>query len=340
MATYKDISWNKEKKRFFVEFDFNGKKSKYLFENKVDAIKARNRVHKKMGIPEPNPELCEISNQQKNEKTSQYKGVYWHRETRKWCVRLYRKGQNQKYGGVFDDELNAAKRVNQLCEKLGIPVQNPEVSTMTDQEPHKKRKTSQYKGVYWHRENKKWYVQLCSKKEKRKYGGGFDDELDAAKRVNQLCEELEIPAQNPEISAIPNQQYQKKEKTSKYKGVYWHKETRKWNVHFCSKNQKRKHGGLFDDELDAAKRVNQLCEELGIPAQNPEVSAMPNQQYQKKEKKSQYNGVYWRIQDRKWYARIYPKGQKPKASGMFKDELDAAKRVNQLCEEFGIPALN
>ena len=36
----------------------------------------------------------------------------------------------------------------------------------------------------------------------------FKDELDAAKRANQLCEELKIPLQNPEISAIPNQQYQ------------------------------------------------------------------------------------------------------------------------------------
>ena len=38
-------------------------------------------------------------------------------------------------------------------------------------------------------------------------------------------------------------------------------------------------GGYFKDELDAAKRVNQLCEKLGNPAQNPEISAMPNQQY-------------------------------------------------------------
>ena len=36
----------------------------------------------------------------------------------------------------------------------------------------------------------------------------FKDELDAGKRVNQLCKELEIPLKNPEISGIPNQQYQ------------------------------------------------------------------------------------------------------------------------------------
>ena len=72
----------------------------------------------------------------------------------------------------------------------------------------KKEKTSQYKGVYWHKQIRRWYVLIHLKGKKRKYGGCFSDELDAAKRVNQLCEELEIPLQNPTISTIPNQQYQ------------------------------------------------------------------------------------------------------------------------------------
>jgi hypothetical protein len=43
--------------------------------------------------------------------------------------------------------------------------------------------------------------------------------------VNQLEEELGIPSQSPASSVIPNQQYQfqKKEKLSQYKGVYWNK---------------------------------------------------------------------------------------------------------------------
>jgi 6-pyruvoyl-tetrahydropterin synthase len=55
---------------------------------------------------------------------------------------------------------------------------------------------------------KKWYVRIYLKGQNKKYGGYFKDELDAAKRVNQLCEELEIPLLNPKISAMPNQQYQ------------------------------------------------------------------------------------------------------------------------------------
>ena len=71
-----------------------------------------------------------------------------------------------------------------------------------------------------------------------------------------------------------------KVKTSKYKGVSYHKHSDKWKVIVSLKGKKHKYGGTFNDELDAAKRVNQLCEDLGIPLLNPEISAIPNQQYQ------------------------------------------------------------
>merc|ERR1712034_190876 len=99
---------------------------------------------------------------------------------------------------------------------------------------------------------------------KKLYGGHFNDELDAAKRVNQ--------------------QYQKTEKKSQYKGVNWHKPSGKWMVSVLLKGRKKMYGGCFTDELDAAKRVNQLCEKLGIPLQNPTINAIPNQQYQKKKR--------------------------------------------------------
>ena len=68
-----------------------------------------------------------------------------------------------------------------------------------------KEKTSQYSGVYWHNENDKWCAQIRLHR-KKKFGGCFDDEVDAAKKVNQLCEDMGIPHKNPEISAIPIQQ--------------------------------------------------------------------------------------------------------------------------------------
>merc|ERR1712034_272400 len=94
----------------------------------------------------------------------------------------------------------------------------------------------------------------------------------------------------PTISTIPNQKYQRKEKKSQYKGVTWHKQKEKWYVQFKTKGE-IKYGGYFNDELDAATKVNQLCEKLGIPLQNPEMVAMTNQKYQHDEYKTIENPV-------------------------------------------------
>ena len=42
-------------------------------------------------------------------------------------------------------------------------------------------------------------------------------------------------------------------------------------------DQKRCYGGTFDYEIDAVKKVNQLCDELGIERKNPAIDAMPSE---------------------------------------------------------------
>jgi len=42
--------------------------------------------------------------------------------------------------------------------------------------------------------------------------------------------------------------------------------------------EQKKYCGEFDDELDAAKKVNELCHTFGIPLQNPGVVEMPTQE--------------------------------------------------------------
>jgi len=250
-----------------------------------------NKLCEELGIPPQNPTISGIPNQQyrKKEKTSQYKGVTWYKQRKKWCARLSIKGEESKYGGMFKDELDAAKSVNKLCEEFGIPSHNPTIGAISNEQYQKKDKTSQFRGVTRHRDGKKWCVRLCIKGEKAKYGGYFNNELDAGKRVNQICEELKIAPQNLTISAVPNEQYQKREKMSQYKGVYWHKRSEKWYTHLSMKGEKLRHGGVFTDELDAAKNVNQLCEEFGIPLKNHGIVKMPTQQSSKtKSKVHQY----------------------------------------------------
>jgi hypothetical protein len=131
--------------------------------------------------------------------------------------------------------------------------------------------TSNYTGVYWVKKSNKWAATVVVNS-KRYYGGCFDEEIEAAKKVNQLCDELEIERKNSELHAI----YKRKaRKTSQYKGVHWSTQTKKWYSQLHSKYASKKFGGYFDDEQDAAKQVNQLCQELGLIAKNPGISGSP-----------------------------------------------------------------
>jgi len=244
----------------------------------------------------------------------------------------------KKQKSYFKNDFDAAKKINKLCVKMEILPQNPEIGEPQNQQDLAMKYTSKYKGVHRHVKSGKWHATLHLKGHTQQYGGIFNDELDAAKRVNQLCEALEISPQNPGISSMPNEQLQAKEKKSQYKGVFYRKKIRKWYAKLQGRNSK--YGGVFDVEMDAAQRVNELCEEFGIPLKNPGISGIPNQSYQPKEKTSQYKGVCWHKQSHKWYARLHLKGQPEKYGGIFDDEMDAAKRVNQFCEEFGIPVKN
>jgi len=142
----------------------------------------------------------------KKEKLSQFKGVYWNKKNKIWYALIQLKGGKQKNGGSFSNELEAANKVNQLYQEFGICIQNHK-----NDKNLAKEKSSQYKGVYWNKDKRKWYVLISLKGAKQKYGGMFEDELDAAKRVNQLCEKFKIPSKNLEIidNTISNQQYQK-----------------------------------------------------------------------------------------------------------------------------------
>merc|ERR1712034_62656 len=293
-----------------------GIKIKSRFENQLDAAKEINQLCEEMRIPLKNPELLEISNQQvqKKEKASQCNGFWWNKKKKKWQSQLRFSEGKLKYGVNFNDWRYAAKKWDELCEEMEISSQNSEISTMPTQKKQMKNLEQLFEEM-----------RIFSRKiipTQQSY---------QIKNLEQLFEEMIISSQNPEIYAMPTEPYQKRENTSQYKGVYWSKEREKWYVQLFL-NAKRQYGGFFNDERDAAKRVNELCEKWGIPPQNPAISAMSTQQYQKREKTSQYHGVYWHAESGKWYANLSLKSGKKIYGGIFDDELDAAKKVNELCE--------
>ena len=113
--------------------------------------------------------------------------------------------------------------------------------------------------------------------------------------------------------------FEQKEKTSQYKGVCWHKINKKWVVIFDLKEQLPKYGGCFNDELDAAKRVNELCKELGIPEKNPGIGTL-YQKWKVTQKLSHYIIlVYiWNNDAYLGEDKYFPRVGKPKQKGNIK----------------------
>merc|ERR1712034_42533 len=64
-------------------------------------------------------------------------------------------------------------------------------------------------GVCWNKKHKKWYAEVSIGQGNKIHGGVFKNELDAAKRVNEICEEHKIPSKNPGIKTylevVPNE---------------------------------------------------------------------------------------------------------------------------------------
>jgi len=170
-------------------------------------------------------------------------------------------------GGHFDDEVDAAKRVNQLCEEFGIPPKNPEISGLPSH-GSKNRTKKILNGVYWHKKYKKW-IATFRINGKTIYGGYFHSKIDAAKQVNQICKECGISPKNPVVTGEPRHAPNKR-KQNLFHGIYWHKTNKKWVAHL-QVDGRNKYGGSFDNEVDAAKKVNQMCQEIKIAPRNPEI---------------------------------------------------------------------
>merc|ERR1711925_65477 len=82
----------------------------------------------------------------------------------------------------------------------------------------------------------------------------FQNEIDAARKINQFSESIRLPSTNPEVPEILNQEA--KENISQYEEVCLHKNNRKWNARLYLKDQTQKY------EINAAKRLNEICEEM------------------------------------------------------------------------------
>jgi hypothetical protein len=143
--------------------------------------------------------------------SSKYKGVFWRPSEKKWLAQLG--SRNKIYSiGLFDTEEDAAKAYDIYAKRkfgeyayLNFPNISPEdeirVFQMIENPKRMIRNASSiYRGVNWHKENKKWRARIVYKKLKY-HLGFFDTQEEAALAYNNKA--IEVYGDEARLNKIP-----------------------------------------------------------------------------------------------------------------------------------------
>ncbi|KAG1677859.1 hypothetical protein FOA52_008623 [Chlamydomonas sp. UWO 241] len=200
------------------------------------------------GIPE---HPVALSEERKKRKSLRYVGVSWHTATSSWRVDLSQAGQSQ-FIGSYASEDDAARAYDFAAVQARGPgakrnfpgeviVELP-VSVSEDQ---KQRKSSRYIGVCWHKARSSWRVRLQDPQAKRsRFIGYFTSEEDAAMAYDFAAVQAHGPGVQRNfpvevINELPVTVGEQRNKSSRYRGVSWHKAASLWRVTMWDPQTKR-----------------------------------------------------------------------------------------------------
>ena len=275
---------------FIKQFDIKNyeslKKLDININEEFKSIELEEKIQQK--IKEKNSNRRKELGQQFKKVSGNYKGTTFFKRRNQWKATLKKDGK-VIYIGYYDTELESAKAynnyalfvnnttgtnylLNDIENYTNIPQNIPEETKKTILE----NKSSKYIGVKYLKSKKFDSVMHFDTESKRKtiYLGTFDIELDAAKYYNQQAlyynqnhNKNYILNEIPDYITIPKDIYSElqiqniQKKTSKYVGVYFSKQAKKFKS-VIMYNQKQTHLGTFENEVEAAKAYNIKADEL------------------------------------------------------------------------------
>lgn len=203
---------------------------------------------------------------------------------------------------------------------------------------------SQYKGVS--KKNELWVAVIRVEKQ-LKHLGQFSDEVEAARCYDAAAVEffqeyarLNFPDDPPvetwqEITARSTQALRSEKWTSKYSGVCWNEERRKWVANYGASGGPG-YLGIFASEDAAARCVDAAAFEYeGEEAKLNFPDQLPSKGWKdllEKKVSSSYRGVSYAKRFNKWKAAITVEG-KQHWGGNWNTELEAAKAYDNLARQ-------
>ena len=130
--------------------------------------------------------------------------------------------------------------------------------------------------------------------------------------------------------------------SSRFWGVTWHRQEKKWMARYMDADGKRHTIGYFDDEEEAARAVNKAIRDAGLEGRRktnpvdatgalvPKRAAViaPDPARAPTETTSKFWGVHWRKSTRRWQAQYKDADGKTRFLGLYDTQEAAAHAVN------------
>lgn len=207
--------------------------------------------------------MWNVGKKRKSKSSSQYKGVYFNNGVYHVEIRF---NKSRKRLGSYSNEIAAANAYNHFAKihhgefavLNDVPFMNSDEFTK-----YKNKKTSEYTGVYYKGDRNRWATIVYDETLSRhKIIGEFKDEVIAANFYNHKTNTYTNQCEYISLEECEKARC-KKEKKSKYSGVYWNRFRNKWIVDINHEGHTYRVGS-FESEEDAAIAYNFRAIELNI----------------------------------------------------------------------------